>query len=446
MLVLAAMAAVFLLLSFGPQKFRADPGDAMVYWVAAEELRQGNDIYEHPGWETFHRPYIYPPPAAALFAPFTLLDDRPQMDSRDRGLMRPYPYPTVMRFWTLLHGLAWALAVFMLARAMAATRRERARVAALATIATGGLLWLDAWYGNINVFILLLLVIGIADVLKGRQWRGGMVLGAAAMIKVMPVVLLPIFLLQRRWKAGAAMFAGAALMWLAPLVFLVPELGLLDGIAQNFTLSWRFLEKLVLPSLGSGAYQQSQPYLMVNTSPMAALQRLFGEGTALFPYFWDADSVGPMLFALPQSVVKAAGMLLPLAMYVMAARVAMKRRDDRTQWGMLGLAFVAASALNVLFWHYHMVMLMIPAAVAAVYVRKHRPMITAIMAAWVPLLAAPHVVAHWGHEYRFVQWMMAWGVPTLGFLVGWFVAWHLIRREAAVELQAVAAPETPCPT
>lgn len=418
----------------------------MVYWVAAEELRQGHDIYDHPGWETFGRPYIYPPAAAALFAPFTLFDDRPDMDPRDRGLLRPYPYPGAMRLWTLLHGVAWGVAVFLLARALGRTRRDRARVAAFATLATAGLLWLDAHYGNINVFILMLLVIGIAFTLRGQPWRGGLILGAAAMIKVMPVVLLPIFLAQRRWRAASGMIAGAALLWLFPLLWLMPALGAVDGLVQNFTLSLQFLERLVLPSLGSGAYQQAQPYVMVNTSPMAALQRLFGDGTELFLMSWDKNDVGPVLFTLPQPVIKTLGLLTPLAMYGLAAWGALRARDNRSQWAMLGLAFMAASAINVLFWHYHAVMLAIPAAAVALHSRRHRAAITSMLVCWVVLLGLPHVVVHWGNEYRFLQWPMAWGMPTLGFVAGWFINWHLMRRPDTNDVIRTSEAEAPCPT
>lgn len=432
------MALAFAGLSFGPASIASQPGDAMVYWVAAEKLQQGGDIYELERWDTFDRPYIYPPAAAALFVPFTWWDDRPDVSPPDRSVMKPYPYPTVLRVWALMHGLAWAGAIILLARSLAPDRRTRFRVAAIATLATAGLLWLDAWYGNVNVFILVMLAAGIALTLRGRQWRGGMILGIAAMIKVMPVVLLPIFLVQRRFKACAGLVAGAALLWLLPLVWLVPELGFVDGIGQNFWLSGRFLEKHVLPSLGSGSFGQTASYMFVNASPMAALQRLFGDGTQLFLQVWDKESYGPLLFTLPQPLIKLLGLLIPAIMFALAGHLAWKRREPRAQWAGLGLAFLAASSANVLFWHYHLVMLVLPAGVLALYLPdpKRRPLVTAALAAWILLLAAPQLVVHMGNEYRFVQWAMAWGMPTLGYLTGWFCAWQLVRRDRP------AVPET----
>lgn len=430
--LLALVALGFLLQSLGPAPLRADPGDAMVYWEASVTLQSGeNNIYDTGEWESFGRPYIYPPAFAALFAPFTWFDDRPEMDPMERGLLRPYPFPTSLYVWVALIGLMWGCAVWLIARALGNGLRQRLWLAAVGSVCLWGAFYLDAKFGNVNTLILLMLAGGLVLVFKGRPWTGGLVLGAAAMIKVMPAALIVIFALQRNWKTCAAMVAGAALLWLAPLAITIPNHGVLGGLAANFEMTWEWVTRLLLPSAQTTKFAVNAPYAYSNLSVNAALHRLFGEGTQLKLMVWDQNDVGPLLFALPGPLLKATGMLVPVSMFGAAVYAAFKRRETHVQWGMAGLAFIAASAANVLFWHYHFVAFVLPvaAAVAVARTRADRWLAWVGIGSLFVLALGPNIAAAGFGSLPAVR-MMVWCVPTLGFVIGWCCLWACLWRSS----------------
>jgi len=77
--------------------------------------------------------------------------------------------------------------------------------------------------GQVGLLVLFLIVATWFLVERGREWEAGIALGLAALIKLMPLALLPYFLLQRRWRpaiaaAGVFLVLGAGL----PLAALGP--------------------------------------------------------------------------------------------------------------------------------------------------------------------------------------------------------------------------------
>lgn len=440
--ILAIVAVLFLLQLFGPPTFKAEPGDAMVYWEASSAMQSGdNAIYKAGGWESFGRLYIYPPPLAALFSPFTWFDDRPEMDAKERGLLRPYPFPSSLYVYLAIIGLMWGATMWVMARELADSTRERLWLAAAATGCMWGAFYLDVNFGNINTLILLMLAGGLALVLKDKPWPGGMLIGAAAMIKVLPVALMVIFAVQRRWKACAAMFAGAALIWLIPLLVTVPNHGLLGGIAANLEMSWDWISRQLLPSMSDFESPTDAPYVFVNNSVTAALMRLFGEGTQLKLFVWDADDFGPLLFALPGGLLKFVGVAVPFVMFCVAVFTAWRRRDAKTQWGMAGLAFMAVSSANVLFWHYHFAAFVLPvaAALAAARTQTNRRLAWIGIGALFLLSMAPNVAAQ-GFLYIPANRMLVWCIPTLGFLIGWWCLWACLWRSSSSSPASHPAP------
>jgi hypothetical protein len=250
------------------------------------------------------------------------------------------------------------------------------------------------------------------------------------MSKVMPGVLLVPLLLQRRWKACGGLVAGAVVMWLIPLLWTIPALGPVDGVMQNFRLTWTYLQELVLPSLGSGELEQGSTFMLANNSPVAVLHRLFGDGVQLRKTVWDQGDLGPLLFSLPTPLLKVFGMLIPLAMFVSGTWGAVRHRQRSIQVGMYGLLFMAASAANVLFWHYHLVGFALPFAAG---MAVSEPGTTDRKLVWISLasiggLALLPFLLFLELGVVQAQTPMMWGVPTLGILVGWVCLWAALWR------------------
>jgi alpha-1,2-mannosyltransferase len=165
--------------------------DLQVYRTGGEHVLAGLPLYD--GGVLLDLPFVYPPFAAVIFAPLTVL-----------------PLPLLKLAWT---AAGVALVVFVVRRSAALTgmRAEPAVVALIVAV----LLALDPirttfYLGQINV---VLLAVVLADV-TGRpgRWRGVGV-GLAAAVKLTPLVFVVYLLLTGRVRAAVtalATFAAAA--------------------------------------------------------------------------------------------------------------------------------------------------------------------------------------------------------------------------------------------
>ncbi|MGW0902409.1 glycosyltransferase 87 family protein [Streptomyces sp. NPDC002853] len=187
--------------------------DLMVYRAEGETVRAGGDLYALRTTEA-HLPTTYPPFAALLFTPLTLLDT------------------AEMRTLATLGNLLLLVTFTQLAlRLMGHARVETALwVAALAVWAEP--VWTTLRYGQIN---LLLAVLVLWDLCRrpGHRWAG-LGIGIAAAIKLTPA-LFAVFLLltgaaeaarRGQWRVpvrhacvAAASFAGATLLAAAVLPY-----------------------------------------------------------------------------------------------------------------------------------------------------------------------------------------------------------------------------------
>jgi len=75
--------------------------------------------------------------------------------------------------------------------------------------------------GNVGLLLVFLVVATWFLVERGREWEAGVTLGLAALIKLLPAVLIIFFLLKRRWRvAGGATAVALVLGYGLPLLTL----------------------------------------------------------------------------------------------------------------------------------------------------------------------------------------------------------------------------------
>ncbi len=94
---------------------------------------------------------------------------------------------------------------------------------------------LDLQHGNVNLFILFLLVVALFAYQKGRGAVAGLVLGLAIACKLTPALFLPYLLWKRSWRALGGCLAGVVL-FLWPGV--VPAVVLGAGENQHQLRQW----------------------------------------------------------------------------------------------------------------------------------------------------------------------------------------------------------------
>jgi alpha-1,2-mannosyltransferase len=198
-LVVANVAAVtFFLLSFrhgigfGPYR-----EDLEVYRQGGRIWLHGGDLYRQPRAPSgrLRLPFTYPPIAAVLFSPLSLL-------------------PTVVDVTglTLVSILAAGVVLWLFARRLLGPRSTSLWVVA----------WLlpvalfiepvrnDLWLGQIN--LLLMALVSLDCLTEAPRWPRGVLVGLAAAVKLIPLAFVLFFLLRRDYRAAGRAAATAAVV------------------------------------------------------------------------------------------------------------------------------------------------------------------------------------------------------------------------------------------
>lgn len=181
--------------------------DLQVYRLGIETLRDGGDMYGQLPQTTIGigLPFIYPPFAALVLAPFALL-----------------PWDVARFGFFITSVAALALSLYLVARRVW-PGEDRKRLALFVTAcATPLALLLEPArstldFGQVN---LLLMALVVADTLTERpKWRRGMLIGIAAAVKLTPAAFVLYFLIRRDYKAAVtAAITGAVATALSFLV------------------------------------------------------------------------------------------------------------------------------------------------------------------------------------------------------------------------------------
>jgi hypothetical protein len=180
--------------------------DFLAHWTGGRLLLHGSvsDLYDAADQQTLQREvglpagdlawFVSPPVVAALFLPFALL-----------------PYVGACAVWTVLSlTLLWAALRRAAIFAPALLARER-RLVVLAVLGSYPVFELLGG-GQDSSLSLLVWVVGIACVLKGREVAAGLVF-SVGLIKPQLVVVVPLlFLVQRRFKGFMAFCLGAGVL------------------------------------------------------------------------------------------------------------------------------------------------------------------------------------------------------------------------------------------
>ncbi|HEY2942934.1 MAG TPA: glycosyltransferase 87 family protein, partial [Vicinamibacteria bacterium] len=284
--------------------------------------------------------------------------------------------------------------------------------------------------GQTNLLVVTLAAAGLLCVEQARPGTGGLLLAAAAHVKVLPaVIVLPLLAAGRR-RAAAWMLAGGVLLALLPALWTVPRLGLFPGLARCVTLEVEFARRILGPALSSATVAGARQFYVLNNSLPAVAHRLFGRVEAT-PY--SASVEGPLLFSLPPPwlmlgpVLASAGMLV--AALLLSRRAAGDRRG-RIAGAALALVAFQIGALN--FWEHHLVSMALLVAPLAAYRMR---LAVALSAPLILALTAPYLLQHaplGGGADLGGRWIVAsrtWGAPTAAVLVLWAGCFAVYWRE-----------------
>lgn len=238
--------------------FSAQPDDWASLWIAARMVTDGktehlyaldpNDFASFSGdvWPAYAaeiselapyaHPFVHNPLVAYLLTPLTLL-------SFEQSVL-------LLAACNGVAVVAFAAACLKLWGSFDATKL----VAASLVIWLSLPLQLSLWIGQTTPIIIALTVVGLA---LRRPWLAGFLLSCAVLVKLTPVILIPVMLL---WRRRAALWAaGWTVAWAIASVVLVPWVTLRDWFT---TLRWLGSKTLVAPvnqSVDSIVAQWSEP-------------------------------------------------------------------------------------------------------------------------------------------------------------------------------------------
>ncbi|HLY11542.1 MAG TPA: glycosyltransferase family 87 protein [Planctomycetota bacterium] len=176
------------------------PGsDFHVYVASGEAVLQGKDIYRAP------LPAVNTgPPFFSLFCVVPALLDRVS--------------PVFSRgAWTLLNGVALVLILHLSSRLIHGRRLPIASAPVLLPLLlTLPYLLYHFQYHQVNLIVFALTLGGMTLQEEGKESLGGVLVGAGAALKVMPILFVPYLVYRRRWVAALSALAAAVVLTLSP--------------------------------------------------------------------------------------------------------------------------------------------------------------------------------------------------------------------------------------
>jgi hypothetical protein len=228
----------------------------------------------------------------------------------------------------------------------------------------------DLIHGNVNLFILFLVMAALYAFHRGRSARGGLYLALAIACKVTPALFVPYLVWKRAWKALAGCAVGLVLfLWVVPSCYF--------GWEKNQELLTSWTRQMIVPFLVHGEVTSSHE----NQSLPGVAQRLLTHS----PSFVDYDPEPPHaprpqrydnLLDLPSA---AAGWLVKAAQLIFVGLVVWRCRTPlaaRAGWRLaaeFGVVVLGMLLFSERTWKHHCVTLMVPFAVLCYYLSAGRP-------------------------------------------------------------------------
>ncbi len=191
------------------------------YLAMAREVLAGGDIYRDVA-------YTWPPAYPIVFVPFALLSDW-----SPRTTMALWAGVSLFAFYWTFRESAWLVCRERLTRPWSRSGLpiDSPRVVAVLVVLLPALLDHVSWY-QVGLVMTALTLIGVRWISEGRTWRGGLLVGVVAGLKVLPVLLLPYYAVRRQWRTAGGIFVGGLATSVAPILVYGPERWL------EFSLRW----------------------------------------------------------------------------------------------------------------------------------------------------------------------------------------------------------------
>lgn len=207
-LLVLVLAAVVVLASAYIFHIRQDMTDFGVCYQGGQRIVQGETLYREADG---HLKFKYSPAAALFFAPLTVL-----------------PSEAAKPVWYILE-LALLAGIFLFSWRMLPAAAKRATPVIVWTFLIElKFLARELELGQVNLFILFILILMLHFLLKGKETLAGLLWGSSLFFKPYALVFLPYFLLKKKFRTLSAGIAVSVAGLFLPALFY--------GIKGNFSV------------------------------------------------------------------------------------------------------------------------------------------------------------------------------------------------------------------
>jgi alpha-1,2-mannosyltransferase len=296
----------------------------------------------------------------------------------------------------------------------------------------------DLQHGNVNLFILFLVVAALFAYRRRRDVAAGLMLGLAIACKVTPALFVPYFLWKRSWKALAGCAVGLALfLWpgLAPALFMGWDRN------EHHLVSWYY--DMVHPFIIEGKVTSEHH----NQSLPGLVARLATHSPSFSTYINDQytpthyDNWLDLSPAQARWLVKGCMGLFAL-MVAGVCRTPTRQREGWRLSAEFSIVLLGMLLFSERTWKHHCVTLVLPFAVICYYLataapsRGLRAYLIGSLAATMALMAATSNTASDGaaHTERlyqlFAKQAQVYGAFVLAYFVLLAALIVLLRRPA----------------
>jgi hypothetical protein len=222
----------------------------------------------------------------------------------------------------------------------------------------------DLMHGNVNLFILFLVLAALYAFHCGRDVSAGLILALSIACKVTHALFVPYFLWKRAWKTLAGCAAGLMLF-----LFVVP--GLVLGNSRNLQLLDSWVERMITPYVVEGT--------VMSTHANQSLPGLAFRLSTHSPSFLDQEYKPLYYHNLAALDPAPVGWFLKACMALFAGLVVWScRTPPRPRHGWRWAAEFSVVLLGMLLfsertWKHHCVTLLLPFTVLSYYLAACRP-------------------------------------------------------------------------
>lgn len=217
----------------------------------------------------------------------------------------------------------------------------------------------DLMHGNVNLFILFLVVGCLTAFCRGRDLLAGLTLALAIACKVTPALLVPYFVWKRSWKVLASGAVGMGLfLWVVPSLYL--------GWQKNQEGLTSWYENMIVPFVFKGEvtpehHNQSLPGLAVRLlTASPSFTDFVGDQYVALEY----HNIAELDPTLVRHGIKAVMALFALAV-ILCCRTPTLDRSNWRLWGEFSLVALGMLLFSERTWKHHCVVLLLPFAVGS---------------------------------------------------------------------------------